>query len=686
MHLRQLFISNFRSVNEFRATFKDGANVLIGPNAVGKTTVLEAIRLAKAILAARTQSEARQVIVALGATSNQLPQNFNYAAIAGDVNKLIKIESIYELTDTEIALLPSLVPPMARNLAASQHGISLLQDGQLALVQFLSSERGQEAMKIATVEIVKQIGNVTQSRMCNMTLQIEPTGGFSGADVFSQTLFAQLEAQLAPSKSSFSYFPADRAMPPGEAVIQLGAADAQQQVESHNSNASLKYGRLKSTIFSSFVESEKVRSEQKRIFELIFSELLKEKRLEGLAINHYGQASIMITDIQSGKAFDIDSLSSGEKGLILTFLLIWKSIQEGGLVLIDEPELHLNSAVCKDLLAFLLDNFLMPNDIQAIICTHSPEIIASAMRREDSTVFHLRKGAHVATIRKQDQPELVQALRLLGTSEIEELLYEGIVFVEGEDDVELLELAFPATRSRFKFKYLQGRGQLEKHIKELQRAEKDGFKETTSYFLFDHDQKPTSLVSTPKVKIQQWDRYCLENYIIEPDVLFDVISREYKTDKFPTSRGDALKLFARIAAKQLTASVIEETYRSYNFQNAELRVSDKADKTFGQAAASLFERIQIVKDQVAGIDEQEWKAKFTETCADLEQDREQEWSTNWQVKCSGKQFLEDLRQECGLKTSMPTLKRRLLQESMLNNGSGTESWKLLNALVTGLIL
>ena len=56
----------------------------------------------------------------------------------------------------------------------------------------------------------------------------------------------------------------------------------------------------------------------------------------------------------------------------------------------------------------------------------------------------------VSEIRKKDQPEVAQTLRLLGTSEVEEMLYEGVLFVEGEDDVDLLEEAFPDSLAKFR--------------------------------------------------------------------------------------------------------------------------------------------------------------------------------------------------------------------------------------------
>ena len=39
-------------------------------------------------------------------------------------------------------------------------------------------------------------------------------------------------------------------------------------------------------------------------------------------------------------------MSNGEKGLILKFLLIERTVAVDGVTLLDEPELHLNPAVC----------------------------------------------------------------------------------------------------------------------------------------------------------------------------------------------------------------------------------------------------------------------------------------------------------------------------------------------------
>jgi AAA15 family ATPase/GTPase len=66
MHLSRLRIQNFRSIENIDVEFDGLINVIVGPNAIGKTTVLESIRLTKALLPPRTQGEAIQTMISLG--------------------------------------------------------------------------------------------------------------------------------------------------------------------------------------------------------------------------------------------------------------------------------------------------------------------------------------------------------------------------------------------------------------------------------------------------------------------------------------------------------------------------------------------------------------------------------------------------------------------------------------------
>src|SRR5260370_38572479 len=160
---------------------------------------------------------------------------------------------------------------------------------------------------------------------------------------------------------------------------------------------------MKKTIFSAVVASLAERDELLNDFERIFGGILKGRKLIAVGVNQVGLLSITVQDVETGRTFELDGMSSGEKWLILTFLLIGRSIVDGGIILLDEPELHLNPAVCKDLLSFLVDNYVIRKNLQAIVCSHSPEILAGAFERQECSLYHLVSERVLSKVRDKDE-------------------------------------------------------------------------------------------------------------------------------------------------------------------------------------------------------------------------------------------------------------------------------------------
>ncbi|MEI6334007.1 MAG: AAA family ATPase [Methylococcaceae bacterium] len=87
------------------------------------------------------------------------------------------------------------------------------------------------------------------------------------------------------------------------------------------------------------------------------------------------KVDIRIKPGAGGESFSFDGLSSGQKEMIATLFLIWKNTQEQPcIVLIDEPELHLNAEWHGDFVRQL--HKLAPRN-QYILATHSEEIFRS---------------------------------------------------------------------------------------------------------------------------------------------------------------------------------------------------------------------------------------------------------------------------------------------------------------------
>jgi hypothetical protein len=103
-------------------------------------------------------------------------------------------------------------------------------------------------------------------------------------------------------------------MPAGETNIQIGGPDTAAQLETHNSQPQSKYARLKPTIVNNFLLSEETRAKLQTNFEKIFSSVLKDRALVGLSVSPIGLVSIGIKEAVTNRTFDIDGMSSGEKG------------------------------------------------------------------------------------------------------------------------------------------------------------------------------------------------------------------------------------------------------------------------------------------------------------------------------------------------------------------------------------
>ena len=680
MWLHSVNIRNFRTIDNLTIEFDQRTNVIVGPNAVGKTTVLEAIRLAKATLAPRTQNELQSVFIGLGAISPHNPTVLNSAALARDPGRLVEIDLFYKLIPSEIDHLEFLIPLIANSIVRAETGAAGMVQNQIALVQYLSSQNGQQHLTTATKLISSAIPNIKIIGLISLKLRIDPSNGVvNGLNQIDQLIFSAMESRLPTYQALFSYFPADRAMPIGEITIQIGGPDAMAQLESHNSQPQTKYHRLKPTIVNNMILSDVNRAKMNDDFAKIFEKILKDRILEGVHINELGLVSIKIKEISSNRVFDIDGMSSGEKGLILMFLLISQSISKGGLVLIDEPELHLNPAVCKLLLPFLIEEYLVPNDVQAIICSHSPEILSCAFDSPLTRLLQLKSPTVISRIYPEDKTEVFDALRRLGVSTSDVLFAAGSIFVEGDHDKDILEAGFGRLLTKFNMTQLGGRQNIEKEIKTLQDADNINDISTLKCFIFDLDNAPTTLKSSKNVRIVQWKRRCLENYLIDNKIIYDLLSDRDNCPVPLVGRGELQTELFNLAFNQLQDFVSNDVYNKYFYENLGIRPKELVGKQFSEMSNILFGRINTLKKQIESLSEIDWKKEFIEKCEAEVSLRAGDWKPQWITLCDGKRFFSDLHQKYKLKMK-PLKFKKMIIERMQHEKS--EGWILIQSLLT----
>jgi len=174
-------------------------NVIVGPNAIGKTTLLEAIRLAKALLAPRSQRETQQALFSLGAAVNYNPQRLIPSAIFRDLRESLEINCRFEFWPDELATLESSIPQIATDLVLRRAGQSF--SAPASSVTFLSSAPGRAALRETEAEMQKSLDEIRSSRQtCRLHLVVDPVSRrFTGDDPYGAAFFAFLENNLPPN-------------------------------------------------------------------------------------------------------------------------------------------------------------------------------------------------------------------------------------------------------------------------------------------------------------------------------------------------------------------------------------------------------------------------------------------------------------------------------------------------------
>lgn len=677
MHIKTLIIKNFRALADITIEFTNKVSVIVGPNAAGKTTVIEAIRLSKALLAPRIQSEATNILYSLGVSSPHVPQRLRLQAIAQDLNKPVIIRSYYEFASDEIETLRKAKTQIAASLIQTQGGQAFASPD--SLIAFLSSEAGKTNLKIAEDSIEKSIAQLAATKRCMLEIIFPPDSPpQSGGNPAEAQLVAFMERRLPPHKTVFTYFPADRALPIGEQPVQIGGGDSSQQLESYNSQPQLKFTRLKNAIFSASLiknnSSEKTLASE---FESIFNGLLKGRKLDGFGINEIGLLNVQIQDIESGRIFDLDGMSSGEKGLILTFLMIAQTVENHGIVLLDEPELHLNPAVCKDILNYIIEEYAVPRNLQVIICTHSPEILTTAFNNQECALYHLMSSTNISRLHKQDISNISESLRRLGANESENLLYRGIVFVEGPDDVVLLESGFSHILRRFKIKPSMGRAEIEKAAKILQENENTNGV-SPSYFILDLDDTRTTINNSNSVKILQWHRRCLENYLIDFEIFTKLLMDKDIVHTPLKNEGEIHKLLTKLALSQVKDVAIRQVYNELSYINLSLRKDDLFKESVESTSEILSQRILEAKKQLEEFDKPVWHQEFTKKVQERMIDINKTWESSWVTLCDGKRLLNDLSKSIALRMNQRNFKIRIMKEMAV---SRTVNWSEIESLL-----
>lgn len=680
MKINNIRIQNFRKLADINFNCKGSINTIVGPNGVGKSSIIEAIRLLKSILLQSQDNEAITALQVMGIFSPQ-NQSVTFDAICSDLNKQTKIGLTISLNEDELQFVTDRTSEFA--LLRLQYAIGQIPGSQLNLIGYLSTPAGQQQFNSIHQDTIQQLNDFkSYKKLADIELTIN-RGQSQGKNGFDQELISFIFRNTTSSQTLFSVFPADRNFPTGDANIQLGQGDLQQQLQSFSIQPNLKFQRLKNTIINNLLLNNNDIQPIKKDFELIFQHLLPGKELYGIRIeDSTNRLSVLIRESSNNAIYDIDFLSSGEKGLLLTLFLLIRTISKGGIVIIDEPELHLNPAVCRNIISFLKKHICEKMDIQIILTTHSAEILTETKEDESLQLLNLINPYTISPIYKNDNTEAAEAIKALGVSTADLLFNKGVIYLEGTTDEDYLNEVIRSYSVSFKVKSLGGRTVIENEIRTLQSSDKTGSLKGLHIFILDFDNKPTTLTSSNNVKVLQWDRYSFENYLLDIDTMYDVI-RERGSAKFPSNRAEFTRTIKKLAFEQIDGFAINEVYTKAVPSSISLSKKElKSQKSALEVAHTLSDKILTLKNELEAFNKENWINDFVENATSQTDQLKEVWEANWKKQCKGKELLIGIYEYFEL-TNYKEFIKTIIRQNKINN---TEEWQIITSKLESVIL
>jgi len=479
VRISALHITNFRAIKEFHLENIPDLVVLAGPNGTGKSTVLEAIALWK------------EATAPYYSTLNVGPDVVSQGA------ERAEIAITLELRDEEAA--------------------------------FGRREMERRGLGVDGVEL----------KHFSSTLEISPAGSVAlwqdarpGYSVLQELI---REFDLTRPLGIMEYIGPYRRLPTTEIQsIPLTPITFDREKITRIYDIESKFNEVKAYLIALQVKIWELHSEGKggedplqqirKLFEIFFS----PKRFIGAKTMEtpQGRQLKLLVETPSG-THDIDKLSSGEKEILMVFATLQRLRLSNSIILYDEPELHLNSALERKVIPELRT---LGVGNQIWVTTHSVDIIDSTPLENLFVMSHYSGGNQVR--RTETDREQINLFRSLGATTGLQLISERVVFIEGEDssvDKEMLEEVFADHRHQVSFVPVGGVSNLEwvgrRGVDLWQEASRNG-----QFFLVrDRDflskDQANDLQKELQGRVWVWSRYHIENFLLDGEAILRALKR-----------------------------------------------------------------------------------------------------------------------------------------------------------------
>ena len=317
--------------------------------------------------------------------------------------------------------------------------------------------------------------------------------------------------------------------------LTIDASEAQQRQHALYNSAN-KYANLKTEMTSTYIRHLlAAKADPDSAEEDVLTTTLKElfatffpgKEFLGPQPTPDGRLTFLVR-LSTGGEHDIDELSSGEKEVVYGYLRLHSSAPRNSMIMIDEPELHLNPRLVSGLAAFYYRHLGARLGNQLWLVSHSDTLIREAVSHPDFSVFHVQPSS--------GQPTESQATAVKAKGEIESVVLalvgdlaayrpgvKVVVFESTEDasfDARMTFTLFPEFEQRINAISAGNKRRVSDLYELLEQARISGHIDARFFAISDADDE--AVVDGPTTRFQ-WDVYHIENYLLHPQFILEVL-------------------------------------------------------------------------------------------------------------------------------------------------------------------
>lgn len=527
MKIESIEIENFKAVRKLQMDGLGEVVVVAGPNGCGKSCVLDAIRFVKAAYTAYRQQDEWQHFF------NEFQLNINnpdeVRRLFYDRDKPIGISIEISLANSEIEFLRRAPHKTIRELLRKQVG-TRFRRGQ--------HEPNQEIEEFTNEDAKKLIEGLNQpSHTARLTL--DPT---LVPDAEPNAVLQVAFSITDPAIGTFDYHSAHRTYQRQRfgGSINVNIQETAERLAQHALfNWQNKYTDIKNELAAAYIRDLFIKeaggsdTHTTSILETmreLFTLFLPGKEFDGPRPGTKGELTFPVKLAGAGE-HDIDDLSSGEKELVYGYLRLRNVAPTNSIILLDEPELHLNPRLVFGLPNFYRKHLGLELNNQLWMTTHSDAFLRDAYKGEGFTIFHMSSPTSVRAEENQAVPisaddEVNRAIvDLVGDIAGYRPGNKVVIFESSENasfDATMTKRLFPEFGEKINALSGDNKSGVRQLYAALNKAVTQMDLPFDVYAICDMDAEPEE---RPKgTQVFNWDVYHIENYLLNEKYIAKVLS------------------------------------------------------------------------------------------------------------------------------------------------------------------